>query len=139
MRLVVFGLAVSSSWGNGHAALWRALIAALLADGHRVVFFERDVDYYAQNRDLHALPEDGELVLYRDWAEALPRAGRALAEADGGRPVAGDRPWRSHADHRMATTGALLGLATPGLVVEDVASTGKTLPGFVDLWTRMLP
>ena len=44
MRLVVFGLAVSSSWGNGHAALWRALIAALLADGHRVTFFERDVD-----------------------------------------------------------------------------------------------
>src|SRR6201999_2536473 len=35
----------------------------------------------------------------------------------GGRPVAGDRPWRSHADHRMATTGALLGLATPGLAV----------------------
>ena len=61
MRLVVFGLSVSSSWGNGHAALWRALIAALLADGHRVVFFERDVDYYAQNRDLHALPEGGEL------------------------------------------------------------------------------
>jgi 3-phosphoshikimate 1-carboxyvinyltransferase len=57
----------------------------------------------------------------------------------GGRPVAGDRPWRSYADHRMATTGALLGLATPGLAVEDVASTAKTLPGFVDLWQRMLP
>ncbi|MGT2424870.1 3-phosphoshikimate 1-carboxyvinyltransferase [Amnibacterium kyonggiense] len=57
----------------------------------------------------------------------------------GGRPVASDRPWRSWADHRMATTGALLGLATPGLVIEDVASTAKTLPGFVDLWARMLP
>ncbi|GAA2748701.1 3-phosphoshikimate 1-carboxyvinyltransferase [Amnibacterium kyonggiense] len=57
----------------------------------------------------------------------------------GGRPVAGARPWRSYADHRMATTGALLGLAVPGLAVEDVASTAKTLPGFVDLWTRMLP
>ena len=57
----------------------------------------------------------------------------------GGRPVAGDRPWRSYADHRMATTGALLGLATPGLGVEDVATTAKTLPGFVDLWQRMLP
>jgi spore maturation protein CgeB len=55
-----------------------------LADGHRVGFFERDVEYYAQNRDLHALPEGGELVLYRDWAEALPRARRALAEADAG-------------------------------------------------------
>lgn len=84
VRLVVFGLAVSSSWGNGHAALWRALIAALLADGHRVTFFERDVPYYAENRDLHALPEGGDLVLYTDWAEALPRARRALAEADAG-------------------------------------------------------
>ncbi|WP_424137009.1 CgeB family protein [Roseomonas chloroacetimidivorans] len=84
MRLVIFGLAVSSSWGNGHAALWRALIAALISDGHRVTFFERDVPYYAENRDLHALPEGGELVLYRDWAEALPRARHALAEADAG-------------------------------------------------------
>ena len=57
----------------------------------------------------------------------------------GGRPVATDRPWQSYADHRMATTGALLGLATPDLVVEDIASTAKTLPGFVDLWTRLLP
>lgn len=57
----------------------------------------------------------------------------------GGRPVATDRPWRSYADHRMATTGALLGLATTGLAVEDVATTAKTLPGFADLWTRMLP
>ncbi|MBW4041875.1 MAG: 3-phosphoshikimate 1-carboxyvinyltransferase [Acidobacteria bacterium] len=56
----------------------------------------------------------------------------------GGRPVATDRAWRSYADHRIATTGALLGLATPGLAVEDVASTAKTLPGFVDLWARML-
>lgn len=84
MRLVVFGLAVSSSWGNGHAALWRALIAALLADGHHVTFFERDVPYYAENRDLHALPEGGELVLYADWAEVLPKARRALAGADAG-------------------------------------------------------
>ncbi len=57
---------------------------------------------------------------------------------EGGRPAAGDRPWRSYADHRIATTGALLGLATPGLAVEDVATTAKTLPGFVDLWQRML-
>lgn len=84
MRLAVFGLAVSSSWGNGHAALWRALIAALLADGHRVTFFERDVSYYAEHRDLHALPEGGQLVLYRDWAEVLPSARRTLAEADAG-------------------------------------------------------
>ncbi len=82
MRLVVFGLSVSSSWGNGHAPLWRALIAALLRQGHRVTFFERDVPYYAQNRDLDHLPDGGELALYRDWDEALPQARRALREAD---------------------------------------------------------
>lgn len=57
----------------------------------------------------------------------------------GGRPVADQRPWQSYADHRIATTGALIGLATPGLAVEDIATTAKTLPGFVDLWERMLP
>jgi len=84
MRLVVFGLAVSSSWGNGHAPLWRALIGQLVRQGHRVTFFERDVYYYAQNRDLTELPPGGELVLYREWEDALPQAGRALANADAG-------------------------------------------------------
>ena len=83
MRLVVFGLTVSSAWGNGHATLWRGLIAALVADGHHVTFFERDVLYYAHHRDLTALP-GGDLVLYRDWAEALPIARRALDGADVG-------------------------------------------------------
>ena len=47
MNIVIFGLAVSSSWGNGHAALWRGLIRGLLQDGHRVTFFERDQTFYA--------------------------------------------------------------------------------------------
>lgn len=81
MRIVVFGLVVSSSWGNGHATLWRGLIGALAARGHAVTFFERDVSYYAQNRDLHALP-GGELVLYPDWAAVAARARKALAAAD---------------------------------------------------------
>jgi spore maturation protein CgeB len=81
MKLVVFGLTVSSSWGNGHATLWRGLIAALARRGVRVVFFERDVPYYAENRDLTALPS-GELVLYADWESARGRARRELADAD---------------------------------------------------------
>ena len=44
----------------------------------------------------------------------------------------------TYADHRLATAGALLGLAVPGVQVEDIATTGKTLPGFVGLWTEML-
>ena len=56
MKLVIFGLTVSSSWGNGHATLWRGLIKALARRGHQVVFFEKDVPYYASTRDLHQLP-----------------------------------------------------------------------------------
>jgi spore maturation protein CgeB len=81
MKLVVFGLTVSSSWGNGHATLWRGLIKALTARGVEVVFFERDVPYYARHRDLCELPA-GELVLYADWAAAAPRARAEVASAD---------------------------------------------------------
>ncbi|HTL40554.1 MAG TPA: 3-phosphoshikimate 1-carboxyvinyltransferase [Pseudolysinimonas sp.] len=46
--------------------------------------------------------------------------------------------WNSYADHRMATTGALMGLAVSGVEVDDIATTGKTLPEFADLWQSML-
>jgi spore maturation protein CgeB len=62
MKLVIFGLTVSSSWGNGHATLWRALCWALAKRGHRIVFFERDVPYYAEHRDLTML-RGGQLYL----------------------------------------------------------------------------
>jgi spore maturation protein CgeB len=83
MRLVVFGLSVSSSWGNGHATLWRGLIHALAAAGHSVVFFERDVPYYAAHRDCFGLP-NGELRLYTDFALVREDAQRALQSADVG-------------------------------------------------------
>src|SRR5438105_375141 len=83
MKLVVFGLSVSSSWGNGHAVLWRALIRALAAHGHLVVFFERDVPWYAHHRDLAEI-DGGRLVLYQDWRAVLPEARRELAGADAG-------------------------------------------------------
>jgi spore maturation protein CgeB len=81
--IVIFGLTVSSSWGNGHATNWRSLLRAWAAAGHRATFFERDVPYYAATRDLFA-GEGWDLVLYRDWAEVLPRARAALAQADAG-------------------------------------------------------
>ncbi|MGZ5182665.1 MAG: CgeB family protein [Ramlibacter sp.] len=81
MRLVVFGLTVSSSWGNGHATLWRGLWRALAGRGHEVVFFERDVPYYAEHRDLTRMP-GGELVLYRDWDDVAARARRESGAAD---------------------------------------------------------
>ena len=81
MKLVIFGLSVSSSWGNGHAVLWRALIRALAADGHRTIFFERDVPWYAEHRDLTEI-EHGRLALYAEWGEARPQARRELRDAD---------------------------------------------------------
>jgi spore maturation protein CgeB len=81
MKIVVFGLTISSSWGNGHATLWRGLARALARAGHRVVFFEQDVPYYAMNRDLFEIP-GGALVLYENWAEVAGRARREVAEAD---------------------------------------------------------
>ncbi|MEA2841859.1 MAG: hypothetical protein QOF41_3189 [Methylobacteriaceae bacterium] len=64
MKLVVFGLTLSSSWGNGHATTYRALLKAFAARGHDVTFFERNESWYADNRDL-AAPEFCRLVLYK--------------------------------------------------------------------------
>ena len=47
-------------------------------------------------------------------------------------------PWNSYADHRMATTGALVGLAVPGIALDDIGTTAKTLPEFPELWAAML-
>ena len=107
MRFVIFGLTVSSSWGNGHATLWRGLWRALAKRGHSIVFFERDVPYYADHRDVSALP-GGELVLYRNWEENLERARRALHDADVAMVT-------SYCPDGIAAT-ALLGDAAPAAV-----------------------
>ncbi len=74
-------------------------------------------------------------------AEITRVGGQAEQTADGlvvtPRPLTG-AVWRSYADHRMATAGALVGLKVPGVLVEDVATTGKTIPDFVGLWNGML-
>ncbi|MDF5821069.1 3-phosphoshikimate 1-carboxyvinyltransferase [Corynebacterium felinum] len=46
--------------------------------------------------------------------------------------------WLSYADHRMATAGAIIGLVIPGVSVENIATTSKTLPGFEHMWTAMV-
>lgn len=80
MRLVVLGLSLSSSWGNGHATTYRALLRAFAERGHEVTFLERDVPWYAAHRDL-AEPGFCQLALYRDldelkthWRDAVERA-----------------------------------------------------------------
>lgn len=47
-------------------------------------------------------------------------------------------PWHAHEDHRMATAGAIIGLAVDGVRIDDIGSTAKTLPQFVELWSGML-
>src|SRR5215216_4716220 len=81
MKIVVFGLTISSSWGNGHATLWRGMCRALSRRGHRVVFFEHDVPYYAANRDVLEVP-GGALVLYPEWETVRRRAAAEIADAD---------------------------------------------------------
>ncbi len=83
MKIVIFGLTISSTWGNGHATLWRGLCRALARQGHRITFFERDVSYYAGARDCYTIP-CGELVLYGDWPGIEWRAVQELADADVG-------------------------------------------------------
>ena len=81
LRLVVLGLSLSSSWGNGHATTYRALLRAMARRGHDILFLERDQRWYAAHRDLRA-PEFCELVLYRDLRELEPyRAAVARADA----------------------------------------------------------
>jgi spore maturation protein CgeB len=81
MKIVIFGLTISSSWGNGHATLWRGLCRALAKRGHRIVFFEKDMPYYAANRDLFELPR-GDLILYQDWNGIRLQAEMELKDAD---------------------------------------------------------
>lgn len=81
MKFVIFGLTITSSWGNGHATLWRGLCRALLARGHEVTFFERDVPYYANARDLTELP-GADIHLYASWPDVSARARAEFDTAD---------------------------------------------------------
>ena len=81
MKIVIFGLSVSSAWGNGHATLLRGLFRALNNDGHQIHFFERDTPYYAAHRDAESLPF-ADLHYYSDWDENLSRAKQELSTAD---------------------------------------------------------
>ncbi|HET6390376.1 CgeB family protein [Hyphomicrobium sp.] len=81
MKLVIFGLSMSSSWGNGHATLWRGLIDALHRRHCAVTFFERDVPYYSDSRDISGI-DYGDLVIYSDWDTVLAQAKQEIAEAD---------------------------------------------------------
>jgi spore maturation protein CgeB len=81
LRIVVLGLSVTSSWGNGHATTYRGLVRELTRRGHAVLFLERDVPWYAQNRDLPK-PPFGRTALYLDLDDLRDRFACAVREAD---------------------------------------------------------
>jgi len=80
MRLVVLGLSLSSSWGNGHATTYRALLKEFAARGHDILFLERDVPWYASHRDC-AAPDYCRLHFYSDLQD-LERWRDEIAQAD---------------------------------------------------------
>jgi spore maturation protein CgeB len=81
LRIAIFGLSVTSSWGNGHATTFRGLIRGLLSLGHQVDFFERDQPWYADHRDPYD-PTWGRVHLYRHLFELKESATSIIASAD---------------------------------------------------------
>lgn len=81
LRVVILGLAVTSSWGNGHATTYRGLVRGLSARGHEVLFLERDLPWYAANRDLPR-PPGCRVELYSSLRELRERFTETIAAAD---------------------------------------------------------
>jgi spore maturation protein CgeB len=81
MRIVIFGLAITSSWGNGHATTYRALVRALSSRGHDVLFLERDLPWYADNRDLPT-PTYARASVYRNVDELEEMHASDIRDAD---------------------------------------------------------
>jgi len=114
MKIVILGLSITSSWGNGHATTYRGLVRELARRGHEVLFLERDVPWYAQHRDLPE-PPYGRTVLYADLS--------ALR--------------RDHADAVGAADVVIVGSYVPdGVAVGDwVQSQASGLTAFYDIDT----
>src|ERR1700712_1508957 len=75
LRIVIIGLSITSSWGNGHATTYRGLMRELCRRGHDVLFLECDVPWYARHRTLPQ-PPFGRTALYADF-QALRQAHEA--------------------------------------------------------------
>ncbi len=112
MKITLFGLTLSSSWGNGHATPYRAILRALHRLGHRITFYERDMPYYARHRDF--LQWDYcDLRLYSSWDDVQSQA---LAEAAASDVVM----TASYVPEGARIADALLGLDGPLRVFYDL-------------------
>ncbi len=81
MKIAIYGLTITSSWGNGHATTFRSLCRALHRRGHRIDFIEKDVEWYRSNRDLPK-PSFCTVHLYTDWAVEFQSLLDICADAD---------------------------------------------------------
>lgn len=81
MNIVILGLSITSSWGNGHATTYRSLVRGLKDRGHRILFLERDVEWYAGNRD-EPNPPGARTVLYQNPGELFREHEAAVVNAD---------------------------------------------------------
>jgi spore maturation protein CgeB len=81
LKIVILGLSITSSWGNGHATTFRGLVRELDRRGHEVLFLERDVPWYARNRDLPH-PPYGRTELYADLPDLQARFTHEVRDAD---------------------------------------------------------
>lgn len=81
LSIVILGLSITSSWGNGHATTYRALVRALADRGHDVLFLEADRPWYAENRDLPH-PPFGRTELYEALDDLRDRFADAVRQAD---------------------------------------------------------
>ena len=81
LDIVIIGLALRSSCGNGHTTTYRALVTALRQRGHRVLFLERDATWYAGHQDLPA-ELSGDVAVYADLEDLADCHGEAIAQAD---------------------------------------------------------
>src|SRR3954462_13586161 len=81
LRVVIIGLSIPSSWGNGHATSYRGLVRELERRGHKVLFLERDQPWYAANRDLPE-PPYGTTAIYGSLEELKDRFAAELRAAD---------------------------------------------------------
>ncbi|RNI29723.1 glycosyltransferase [Rufibacter immobilis] len=81
LNIVILGLSITSSWGNGHATTFRGLVRELRNRGHHILFLERDVPWYASNRDLPN-PEYCQLELYQSLDDLQARFTEQVRDAD---------------------------------------------------------
>ncbi|MEX2574532.1 MAG: glycosyltransferase [Balneolaceae bacterium] len=81
LDIVIIGLSISSSWGNGHATTYRSLVKGLHQEGHQVHFLERDIKWYAAHRDLKSTPYC-RLNFYKSPGELMETYHKLVRDAD---------------------------------------------------------